>query len=74
VHQTFRLSSVIEDLLLLSRMDAGHLKIEFSPVNLTRLIEAWLDDLGALPDPLNLTVETDMPPSSTSQVSSVTRP
>ena len=61
VHQTFRLSSVIEDLLLLSRMDAGHLKIEFGPVNLTRLIEAWLDDLGALPDPLNLTVETDMP-------------
>jgi signal transduction histidine kinase len=61
VHQTFRLSSVIEDLLLLSRMDAGHVKIEFSPVDLTRLIEAWLDDLGALPDPLNLTVETDMP-------------
>ena len=61
VHQTFRLTSVIEDLLLLSRMDAGRLKLEFSPVNLAPLIEAWLDDLGALPDPLNLRVETDIP-------------
>ncbi len=61
VHQTFRLTSVIEDLLLLSRMDAGRLKLDFSPVNLTPLIEAWLDDLGALPDTLNLKVETDIP-------------
>jgi signal transduction histidine kinase len=61
VHQTYRLSSVIEDLLLLSRMDAGRLKIEFSPVNLSQLIEASLDDLGALPDALELKVETDFP-------------
>ncbi len=59
VHQTFRLTSVIEDLLLLSRLDAGRLKLEFAPVNLTRLIEASLDDLGALPDERELKVETD---------------
>ncbi|MBS0662051.1 MAG: HAMP domain-containing histidine kinase [Verrucomicrobia bacterium] len=62
VHQTYRLSSVIEDLLLLSRMDAGRLKIEFTPVNLSQLIEGSLDDLGALPDDLELAVETDFPP------------
>jgi signal transduction histidine kinase len=62
VHQTFRLTSVIEDLLLLSRMDAGRLQIDFRPVDLTQLIEAWLDDLGALPDELKLAVETDFPP------------
>lgn len=62
IHQTYRLSSLIEDLLLLSRMDAGRLKIDFSPVNLTQLIEAALDDLSALPDDLQLTVETDFPP------------
>ena len=62
VHQTFRLTSVIEDLLLLSRMDAGRLQIDFGPVDLTQLIEAWLDDLGALPDDLNLAIETDFPP------------
>ncbi|HYP16406.1 MAG TPA: histidine kinase dimerization/phospho-acceptor domain-containing protein, partial [Opitutus sp.] len=44
IHQTYRLSSVIEDLLLLSRMDAGRLKIEFKAVDLSHLIDAALDD------------------------------
>lgn len=60
-HQTYRLTGVIDDLLLLSRMDAGHLKIEFSPVNLSELVEEWLDDLGALPDPLGLDVKAHVP-------------
>ena len=62
VHQTFRLTSIIEDLLLLSRMDAGRLRLDFSPVNLTHLIESLLDDLGALPDALNLAIEPEYPP------------
>ncbi|MEO6001969.1 MAG: HAMP domain-containing sensor histidine kinase [Opitutus sp.] len=61
IHQTHRLSGVIEDLLLLSRMDAGRLKIEFRRVNLTRLIEAALDDLSAQPGALDLEVESDLP-------------
>jgi signal transduction histidine kinase len=63
VHQTFRLASIIEDLLLLSRMDAGRLRIDFSRLNIIPLLEAWLDDLGALPDPLGLKVDADYPPS-----------
>jgi signal transduction histidine kinase len=63
VHQTFRLAGVIEDLLLLSRMDAGRLQIQFSRLDLTPLIEAWLDDLGAMPDAFGLKVEADFPPS-----------
>ncbi|HWA84988.1 MAG TPA: HAMP domain-containing sensor histidine kinase [Opitutus sp.] len=59
IHQTYRLSGVIEDLLLLSRMDAGRLKIEFTLVNLTQLIEAALDDLGAQPDDFGLAIETE---------------
>jgi len=62
IHQTYRLSSLIEDLLLLSRLDAGRLKLEFAPVNLSALIEASLDDLGALPEDFGLTVENDFPP------------
>jgi len=62
VHQTFRLTNVIEDLLLLSRMDAGRVQLAFGAVNLRRLIDAALDDLSALPDNLNLAVETDLPP------------
>jgi signal transduction histidine kinase len=61
IHQTYRLSSLIEDLLMLSRMDAGHLKLVLSPVNLSQLIEASLDDLSALPNELGVTVETDFP-------------
>jgi signal transduction histidine kinase len=61
IHQTYRLSTLIEDLLLLSRMDAGRLKLEFAPVDLSQLIEASLDDLSALPDDHDVTVETDFP-------------
>jgi signal transduction histidine kinase len=61
VHQTYRLSSLIEDLLLLSRLDAGRLKLEVKPVNLSQLIEASLDDLSAVPDALLVEVETDFP-------------
>jgi signal transduction histidine kinase len=62
-HQTYRLTGVIDDLLLLSRMDAGHLKIEFGSVDLSRLIAEWLEDLNALPDPLGLDVKTHLPDS-----------
>ena len=61
IHQTYRLSSLIEDLLLLSRMDAGRLKLDFAAVNLTELIEAAIDDLSALPGELEVGVETDFP-------------
>src|SRR5260370_22126522 len=49
LHQTRRLTGVIDDLLLLSRMDAGHLQIASTPVNLSQLVDEWLDHLGALP-------------------------
>ncbi|MGB8166322.1 MAG: HAMP domain-containing sensor histidine kinase [Chthoniobacteraceae bacterium] len=61
VHQTFRLTNIIEDLLLLSRMDAGRLQIEFEAVNLNHLIEAWLDDLSAIPEGPDVEVEIDLP-------------
>ncbi|MCE9520205.1 MAG: HAMP domain-containing histidine kinase [Verrucomicrobia bacterium] len=58
VGQTSRLTGVIKDLLLLSQMDEGRLRLEFTSVNLTELIEAWLDDFSALEDPFHLTIET----------------
>ncbi len=63
IGQTSRLTHIVEDLLLLSRMDAGRLQLDFSPVNISQLIDAWLDDLSALPDDLNLTAQTDVPPN-----------
>ena len=59
IHQTFRITSIIEDLLLLSQMDAGRLQIAFSPVDLSHLLEAQMDDLSALPDGVDAEVESD---------------
>ncbi len=61
LHQTHRLTGVIDDLLLLARMDAGHLEIESGPVNLSQLIDEWLDDLGALPDSPDVKIEKKFP-------------
>jgi signal transduction histidine kinase len=61
LHQTRRLTGVIEDLLLLSRMDAGHLQIASTPVNLSQLVDEWLDDLGALPDSPDVKIEKEFP-------------
>jgi signal transduction histidine kinase len=57
IHQTFRITGIIEDLLLLSGLDAGRLKIDEKPVNLAGLIARMQDDLSAVPD--GLEVETD---------------
>ena len=61
LHQTHRLTGVIDDLLLLSRMDAGHLQIASTSVNLSELIDQWLDDLGALPDSPDVKIEKEFP-------------
>ncbi len=62
-HQTFRLNSIIEDLLLLSRMDAGRLRLELAPLNLSEVVEGWLDDLSALPEASAIEVDADVSPS-----------
>jgi signal transduction histidine kinase len=63
LHQTHRLTGVIDDLLLLSRMDAGHLQIASAPVNLSQLVDEWLDDLTALPDSPDVKIEKEFPPN-----------
>ena len=60
IHQTYRLSSLIEDLLLLARMDAGRLKLERTQVGLRHLIDACRDDLSALPDPAQPEIEAEL--------------
>jgi signal transduction histidine kinase len=52
---------VIDDLLLLARMDAGHLRLESKPVNMSTLIDEWIDDLSAIPDSADLTITKHYP-------------
>jgi signal transduction histidine kinase len=61
LHQTYRLTGVIDDLLLLSRMDAGRLQIDFSSVDLSELVDEWLDDLAALPETMDMQIEKKVP-------------
>ena len=62
LHQTYRITGVVDDLLLLSRMDAGRLQIQFSAVDLCQLLDEWLDDFTALPEEIDVQVEVDCPP------------
>lgn len=59
VHQTYRLANIIEDLLLLSRMDAGRLQIDFSAVDLMQLIDALVDDLSTMPGGPEVQIDSD---------------
>jgi signal transduction histidine kinase len=56
------LTGVVEDLLLLSRMDAGKLRLTLRPIDLTHLLAESIDDLLAMPEMTELRVETDVPP------------
>ena len=60
LHQTYRLTGVIDDLLLLARMDAGHVRLKKSPVNLKALVEEWLEDLSAIPESIDLRTENEV--------------
>jgi signal transduction histidine kinase len=61
IHQTYRLTGVVEDLLLLSRMDAGKLRLNLHKVDLAHLVAEWVEDICALPESSDLKVESDLP-------------
>jgi signal transduction histidine kinase len=62
VHQTFRLSSIIGDLLLLSRLDSGRLQLALGPVDIQRVVETGVDDLHLLYEDTAPEVDIDLPP------------
>lgn len=61
IYQTARISSMIHDLLLLSRLDAGRLTVDMTDVDLTQLIDSLADDLSAVPSAPDFDVEVDVP-------------
>jgi signal transduction histidine kinase len=55
------LSSVVDNLLLLSRADAGRLELSTAEFDLSEVLEGILDDALTLAEPLDLKVEADVP-------------
>jgi len=61
LHRTHELTSVVDNLLLLARADAGRLQIAGDEFDLSEILEGVLDDARALAEPLDLTVEAEVP-------------
>ncbi|MEO8613725.1 MAG: HAMP domain-containing sensor histidine kinase [Luteolibacter sp.] len=62
IFQTAKLSGMIHDLLLLSRLDAGRLELQMTDMNLTHYIDSLVDDLSAVPDAPEFEVVVNVPP------------
>jgi signal transduction histidine kinase len=61
LHRIHRLSSVVDNLLLLSRADAGRLDLSKTEFDLAEVLEGVLDDALTLAEPFDLKVEADVP-------------
>ena len=61
LHRIHHVSSVVDNLLLLSRADAGRLELLKTEFDLGEVLEGVLDDAITLAEPLGLKVEADIP-------------
>jgi signal transduction histidine kinase len=61
LHRIHQLSSVVDNLLLLSRADAGRVEPAKTHFELGEVLEGVLDDALTLAEPLDLTVEANIP-------------
>ena len=61
LHRIHHVSSVVDNLLLLSRADAGRLELSKAEFDLGEVLEGVLDDALILAEPLGLKVEADIP-------------
>lgn len=61
LHRVHQLNSVADNLLLLARADAGRLEMHKQEFDLSELLEGVLDDARALAEPLDLSVESEVP-------------
>lgn len=62
-----RLATICERLLLLSRSDAGQLKLELQPLDLVEIADAAIEDARTLAEPRRITVEAEFPTSAPCQ-------
>ncbi len=63
LEQTRRLSSITESLLLLSRADAGRLRLDVAPADVREIVAACVEDAQIIAAPRGITIEADLPPA-----------
>jgi signal transduction histidine kinase len=63
LHQTRRLTTLINELLLLAQADAGRLVLEPEETDINPMIQAATDDVETLTHDRGVTVETQVPPT-----------
>ena len=56
-----RLAAISEDLLLLSRADAGHFALDLADMDLCEIVRNCLEDVMILAEPQGIRIETDLP-------------
>ncbi len=61
---TSRLSTICQNLLLLSRADAGRLQLDRQHAELRAIIEAAMDDAQILAEPNRITITAELPPDA----------
>lgn len=61
LEQTRRLSSITDGLLLLSRADAGHLKLDLAEADICELITGCAEDASIMAEERNIEIETNLP-------------
>jgi signal transduction histidine kinase len=61
LHRIQSLNSVVDNLLLLSRADAGRVELSKTKFELGEVLEGVLDDAHTLAEPLDLKVEANIP-------------
>ncbi len=70
LEQTRRLSSITESLLLLSRADAGQLRLDLKETNVAEVIDACADDATIMAESRNISIERRVPATLTGRVDS----
>ncbi|MEM6917093.1 MAG: ATP-binding protein [Verrucomicrobiota bacterium] len=60
LEQTDRQGAILEGLLLLSRADAGNLKISAETIDFSALLETWMEDASLLAESRQISIRTEI--------------
>lgn len=71
LEQTGKQRAILESLLLLSRADAGRLEISSETIDLSALLETWLEDASLLAEERGITVKSEIEPGLSTEADPV---